>query len=70
MTTPAAGGKHATKQTSAEFQAECAEFQRYKNELNSLPPSNSEANAKLHRQVLLRHTPTLGALFNSLGLDY
>lgn len=70
MTTPVkpVGGKQSTKQTSAEFQEEQAHYARYVAECRLLPPANSEANSRLHRQVACRYQPSLLKTFKELGL--
>lgn len=45
-------------------------FVAYKEALILLPPSNSNANAKLHRTLLVKHYPQHAALLESLGLDF
>ena len=50
--------------------AEREAFAAYKEELLSLPPVNSNANAKLLRSFLVRNYPSFAMTFDELRLDY
>jgi len=50
--------------------AERASFASYTAELLSLPPVNSNANAKLLRSFLVRSYPSFAVTFDELRLDY
>ena len=64
------GGKVSMGQFSPAMREEQEEFEQYRAELLACPKVNSNAAATQMRGILVRHTPSLAALFDSLGLKY
>ena len=46
------------------------EFEMMKADMLALPPANSNENARLHRDVAVRHNPALAPIFTALRLEF
>ena len=63
------GGKASTGTLSKQHAQELIDQAAYRDDLNDLPPANSNDSARLHRRVHVKHNPSLEKLFKALGLD-